>query len=165
MRYWQVAAGSSGRDYTQSFLDFGMALVGGKTQRETIVQVQPGDCVVLKRGMSAITAVGHVVNRDGDKCCGDGDKEWLRDFDGWDLAGYCYVDWHVPDQPVSVKGLTRSTIQRLNRNDLKTVADDLLKLPPNRKIKPEPAPTRKLSDEAMLEFLIREGLRPAAAEN
>jgi hypothetical protein len=32
MHYWQIAAGSSGRDYTGSFLDLGMAFVGGKDQ-------------------------------------------------------------------------------------------------------------------------------------
>ncbi len=164
MRYWQVAAGSSGRDYTESFLDFGMAFVGGKIQRDTIVQVQPGDCIVLKRGMSEILAAGQVVIRDGEKCCGDGDKEWLRDFDGWDLAGYCYVDWHIPESPVWAKGLTRATIQRLYKDDLKSAADELLKLPVNTNVRPEPPPTRPLSDEEMLEFLICEGLRPAAAE-
>jgi len=164
MKYWQVAAGSAGRDYTQSFLDFGMAFVGGDTQRSTITQVEPGDCIVLKRGMSEIVAAGIVVEREENKCCGDGDKEWLRDFDGWDLAAYCYVDWHVPEKSIEVKGLTRATIQRLYKDNLKRTADDLLRLPANSNLTPEPRPTTALSDEEMLKFLICEGMRPAAAE-
>jgi hypothetical protein len=30
--YWQIAAGSAGRDYSDIFLKFGMAFVGGETQ-------------------------------------------------------------------------------------------------------------------------------------
>lgn len=163
MQYWQVAAGSEGRDYTRSFLDFGIAFVGGVPQQQTITQVQPNDCMVLKRGISEIVAVGNVVSRDGERCCGDGDKEWLNDFDGWVLPAYCYVDWHVPDAPVSVTGLARGTIQRLYNKSLRALVDDLLKLPVTAHV-PEPAPTTKVSDEEMLEFLICEGLRPAAAE-
>ncbi len=29
-KYWQVAAGSSGRDYSREFLKFGIAFVGGE---------------------------------------------------------------------------------------------------------------------------------------
>lgn len=163
MKFWQVAAGSSGRDYTQSFLDYGMAFVGGDVQRQTIVQVQPGDCIVLKRGMSEIVASGEVISRDG-KCCGDGDKDWLRDFDGWDLAGYCNVEWHVPTAPLPVSGLTRATIQGLNRPDLVVAAQNILAMPKQPATKPEPRPTQTLTDEQILEFLICEGLRPAAAE-
>lgn len=163
MKFWQVAAGSSGRDYTQSFLDYGMAFVGGPVQRQTIVQVKPGDGIVLKRGMSEIVAAGHIVNRDG-KCCGDEDKDWLRDFDGWDLAGYCYVDWHVPKKPMAVNGLTRATIQGLNRPDLIASAQSILALPKRPASKAEPNKANELGDEQILEFLICEGLRPANAE-
>ena len=36
MSVWQVAAGSSGRDYTDRFLRHGMAFVGGDTQCSTM---------------------------------------------------------------------------------------------------------------------------------
>ncbi len=32
MNYWQIAAGSQGRDYASEFLRFGMAFVGGDVQ-------------------------------------------------------------------------------------------------------------------------------------
>lgn len=108
---WQVAAGSMGRDYTDRFLRHGMAFVGGEDQCSTLdVSVQLDEKIILKRGLSQIVAVGRVVARDG-KFKGNGDKEWLRDFDGWDLQAWCYVDWHKPSGPVQTSGLTRATIQ------------------------------------------------------
>ncbi|MGH7136426.1 MAG: hypothetical protein ACREHD_11850, partial [Pirellulales bacterium] len=122
-----------------------------------------GDRIVLKRGMSEIVAAGVIVTRDG-KCCGDRDKDWLRDFDGWDLSAYCYVDWHVPPTPVPVTGLTRATIQRMYPQDLISAAQGVLALPAQPTAKPEPRPTQELTDDQILEFLVYEGLRPVAAE-
>lgn len=163
MNFWQVAAGSEGRDYTQSFLDYGIAFVGDTKQEETIAQVKAGDCIVLKNGTTEIVAAGIIVERDG-KVGGNGDKAWLNDFDGWNLKGYCHVDWHVPDQPVSVKGLTRTTIQGLNKEDLQEIAKQLLTLPQHTDLSEEPAATKTVDDEQILEFLICEGMRPAAAD-
>lgn len=67
-----------------------MAFVGGNDQVKAMSRVRAGDTVLLKRGMSAVVAVGEVVERDG-KCGGKGDKKWLKDFDGWNLPAYCYV--------------------------------------------------------------------------
>ena len=39
MKYWQIAAGSEGRDYSKDFLRFGMAFVGGKPQMKRISEV------------------------------------------------------------------------------------------------------------------------------
>src|SRR5690242_14348006 len=126
MGVWQIAAGSEGRDYTDRFVRHGMAFVGGDDQCATMSQsVQLNDTVILKRGMSQIVAVGRVVERNG-RFKGDGDKDWLRDFDGWDLRAWCYVDWHKPDVPASTIGLTRATIQRVNQPHLLTLADTLL---------------------------------------
>jgi len=36
--YWQVAAGSIGRNYADLFLKFGMAFVGGENQVKTMAQ-------------------------------------------------------------------------------------------------------------------------------
>lgn len=161
--YWQVAAGSSGRDYCDEFIRFGLAFVGGETQIETMNRVQPGDRVLLKRGLSEIRAVGVVVARDG-KHNGCGDKDWLRDFEGWDLQAYCCVEWHVPPRPVSVAGLTRSTIERTWKAEIIEAAEKVLKAHPASKIEREPKPTRRVEDEEIVEFLIGEGLRIAAAE-
>src|SRR6266568_184921 len=103
MNYWQIAAGSEGRDYSKDFLRFGMAFVGGDMQRATMKDVGEGDCILLKRGKTQLIAAGRVVRRNG-AYSGDGDKQWLADFDGWGLHGYCYVDWHAPTKPRLVSG-------------------------------------------------------------
>lgn len=160
--YWQVAAGSRGRDYSSYFLKTGMAFVGGTSQIATMALVNAGDVVVLKSGLSQILAAGEVIERDG-KHSGNGDKDWLRDFDGWDLAAWCYVRWHVPAEPVETSGLTRSTIQQLPQDEHRRLADGLLRLPPVPEGN-EPPPTMEVPDGAILEFLISEGLRPGTAD-
>ena len=162
--YWQIAAGSLGRDYTDSFLRYGIAFVGGKTQIATMAKVKAGDRMLLKRGLSEVVAVGAVVERDG-RAAGNLDKPWLRDFDGWDLSGYCHVEWHCPGKPYRTRGLTRATIQRANQGHLLELAERVLRdVPARSAVSPEPAPTRGVDDAEILEFLIREGLRPSAAE-
>jgi hypothetical protein len=170
MNYWQVAAGSDQRDYTQDFLKYGMAFVGGETPVETMKAVECGDRVILKRGMSQIVAVGTVVERNG-KCKGNAcdeqaerDRQWLRDYDGWDLSAYCIVEWHRPAEPATVKGLTRATIQQVWQTDLRQKADDILASAPVMPICAEPQCVAPLNDDEMLEFLIEEGLRPSTAD-
>jgi hypothetical protein len=165
--YWQIAAGSAGRNYADLFVKFGMAFVGGQKEIKTMAEVSLGDLVLLKSGRSKICAVGEVVERDG-KHKGNADKAWLRDFDGWDLSAYCYVDWHVPPkpevEPEPASVLTRSTIQRVHQDPLKTQADNLLVMWPVLSHEPEPPQTKDIPDEAILKFLIREGLRPSSAD-
>jgi hypothetical protein len=54
MTVWQVAAGSDQRDFVDEFLSRGLAFVGGHRQVQAIAQVEPGDLLVLKRGVSKI---------------------------------------------------------------------------------------------------------------
>jgi len=163
--YWQIAAGSLGRDYADSFVRYGMAFVGGKRKIATMAKVKAGDRMLLKRGLSEVIAVGRVVARDG-KATGDLDKPWLRDFDGWDLSAYCYVEWHCPDKPYRTRGLTRATIRRANQGHLLELAEQVLRdVSARAGVSPEPAPTQGVDDAEILEFLIREGLRPSAAED
>jgi hypothetical protein len=162
--YWQIAAGSFGRDYTNDFLRFGMAFVGGKRQIEAMHKVALGDRVILKRGVSRIAAVGQVVERDG-KHKGDKDKDWLRDFDGWDLSAYCFVEWHRPKAAIEAKGLTRGTIQRVHDKSLREQAENALADWPAQDRDPEPKPTCKVGDSDILAFLVAQGLRPGAAED
>jgi hypothetical protein len=169
MGVWQVAAGSAGRDYTGRFLRHGMAFVGGDIQCSTMDQyVQLGDEVILKRGLSEIVAVGRVVARDGKfKGVADkhGDKQWLWDFDGWELPAWCYVDWHIPSQPKSTNGLTRATIQRVNLPHLLALTEEVLKSNPVKTTyDAEPANTKEVNDETLITDLVQLGLRPGAAE-
>lgn len=162
-RYWQIAAGSEGRDYTDDFLRFGMAFVGGDVQCKTMATVEVGDCVLLKRGRSELVAAGRVVARDG-MHSGEGDKAWLRDFDGWDLKAWCYVDWCVPNQPLVAGGFNRNTIQQVWVPELIAHAEKIL-LGSVHPHQPEPTPCNPISDEQMVEFLIGQGLRIADAED
>lgn len=161
--YWQIAAGSAGRDYSSLFLKYGMAFVGGDTPIATMEEVGIGDVIVLKQGTQKILAAATVIEKDG-KHKGCADKEWLRDFDGWDLQAYCYVDWKQPNKPVSINGLTRATIQKLHQKKHKSVADDILKTGVSIAASPEPSETKPVEDAELLKFLIKEGLRPSSAD-
>lgn len=161
--YWQIAAGSAGRNYIEHFIKLGMAFVGGDVQIATMREVKQGDVAVIKNGLYQIVAAGEVVERNC-KATGFEDKSWLRDFDGWDLPAYCYVDWHVPDTPIATDGLTRATIQRLHQDKHKRIADDLLLLPV-RSPAPEPPETNTISDSQLLDYLIAEGLRTSSADD
>lgn len=163
-KYWQVAAGGMGREYSSAFLRYGLAFAGNP-QRAAMEQIQPGDILLLKRGLSLVTAVGRAVERGG-KCVGYGDRPWLRDFDGWDLSSYSNVEWHVPAEPIQTSGLTRATIQGVNQRHLVEIADGVLgSVAPLAEIAPDPPPTRYVQDDEILDFLIREGMRPAQAED
>jgi len=165
VNYWQIAAGSFGREYADCFLRFGMAFVGGKRQIETMDKVALGDRVILKRGVSRIAAVGQVVERDG-KHKGNLDKDWLRDFDGWDLSAYCFVEWHRPKKAIEAKGLALGTIRRVHDKSLREQAENALAdWPAQDRLVPEPKPTHKVGDSDILEFLVAQGLRPGAAED
>lgn len=107
-------------------------------------------------------AAGLVVERKGAHR-GDGDKEWLQDFDGWNLPAWCYVDWRVPKRPRRVRGFTRNTIQNVWLPALIAETDKLLSLPVHPHSK-EPRLTKVVTDAEILDFLINNGLRPAAAE-
>ena len=50
-KYWQVAAGSFGRNYADKFLQFGVAFVGGESCVKTMDTVTPGDVILLKNGL------------------------------------------------------------------------------------------------------------------
>jgi hypothetical protein len=168
-KYWQVAAGSAGsREYWKDFLKYGMAFVGGWQQINTMNEVGLGDRIILKQGKSQIIAAGLVVERDG-KFKGSAtqpgeEKEWLRDYDGWDLPAYCYVEWHRAAVPRAVKGLTRAAIQQVHLAELQQAAEEIIRAEPPSPVQPEPAKTEGLADSEMLDFLITLGLRPSTAD-
>jgi len=167
VNYWQIATGSDGRDYSKEFLRFGMAFVGngGKEGARMKNEVQLGDIILVRHGLSKVVAVGKVVKRE-EKFKGNDDKDWLKDFDGWDLSAYCYVDWHIPQNPDDkVDGLSPGTIKKVDQKNLRDFMEDIIqKYPSVAKFEPEPAQTKEVNDEEILDFLICEGLRPGTAE-
>jgi hypothetical protein len=163
VNYWQVAAGSQGRDYADLFLKHGIACVGGRFQENTIQQVSVGDVIVLKVGQSAIRAVGRIAERNG-KHCDCGDKDWLHDFDGWNLPAYCYVDWYKPETSIQIRGLTRATIERITIKEIRDEAEKILSTAKKLMPEPDPVATRKMEDSELLNHLILNNLRPSAAE-
>jgi len=131
-----------------------------------IDQVQAGDRIVLKKGRSLIQAAGIVTERDG-RCSGHRDKDWLLQFDGWRLPDYCFVEWHRPPQPVQLQEMVlhRRTFAGLNNKEVQRMVEDILseKSVP-LEITPEPAPTRKVTTEEILDCLVADGLSIGAAE-
>ncbi len=162
--YWQIAAGSKGREYSKLFLDFGIAAVGGEGNETRMQEVNAGDIVVLKQGNQQVRAAGTVVERNGDHF-GLDDKMWLRDIDGWNLRAYCYVDWKKLDRPTLVNGLTRTTITRLKKRELRAKADKILEHGTSVPISSEPPETMAVDNDQLLRFLIKEGLRPSSADD
>jgi len=162
-KYWQIAAGSRGRDYSSLFIKYGMAFVGGDIPIDTMNNVQEGDIIILKSGLRRILAAGTVVKRNG-KFSGCGDKSWLRDFDGWDLQAYCNVDWRIPHEPILTDRLTRATIQQVHQNKHKDIANSILLGGSPGSPSQEPKATSEIADITILKFLIREGLRPSSAD-
>lgn len=163
MTTWIVSAGDRGRDYADYFFRFGMAFVGGDGQREYMKQVAVGDTILLKRGLSEFLAAGKVVEREG-AVSGDGDKEWLRDFDGWDLAGWCHVEWHRPERPEPATGLKMGTIYQTRQSEHLAAVERLLKTPVPAHAG-EPRGTKEVDLDTILAFLIRLGLRISAADD
>lgn len=160
MEYWQVAAGSEGRDYWRDFLRYGMAFVGGRQQTELMRLVKAGDCVVLKEGLRKIIAAGRVVKREG-RHSGhavqdeDPTKQWLLHYDGWHLPAYCYVDWRCPPSPIETRGLVRAAIRRVDDPDVRQAANTILSMkdaisPPPE---PEPCPVQNLPPDWMSTLL------------
>lgn len=164
MTVWQIAAGSDQRDYVDEFLARGLAFVGGQRQISTLERVQPGDLLVLKRGVSKVEAIGRVVVR-GSSHWGRGDKHWLRDFDGWDLEAYVHVEWRKPTQVVPSDGLVRGTIARIHKTDLwQSVTEAFETAEPAGDPIPDPDPTLMVEDEQVLSSLISHGMSPRLAE-
>lgn len=162
MAYWQIAAGSYGRDYSEYFLKYGIAFVGGDDQTQTMEHVEEGDIVVLKIGKT-MKAAGTVVTRN-DTHRGCYDKEWLRDVDGWDLPAYCYVDWKEANPGVYNESLGRATISGINNNLIIEEAGHILDTGTEKQNEPEPLETEPVADIEILKYLIKAGLRTSSAE-
>jgi hypothetical protein len=168
---WQIFAGAEGRDYTDECLRLGMAFVGGEEHVRTIQRIRSGDLILLRKPGRGVVAVGVAEDRHG-HCSGNATltgKEWLGDFDGWALHGYCYVDWYRLQQPVPA-GRAR-TIELVTRGSkLRALAESIVGKEPSLRqtvgydLEPNSDEVRRLTDEEIISFLIGKGLRPGAAE-
>lgn len=178
VKYWQLSAGDTGRDYSDVLLKFGVALVGPgrhgpfhegnkKYAKEGDVRrfardLQPGHIVILKRPEGrnwAILAVGTV----------DGDYQHLKvfgDVDGWDLEHARRVSWRWSQKPIVSPGLSRGTFKRVRSEEPKELARQVLET--GQRFQPEYAIPEKaldpLEDETLIGELINFGLRPGDAE-
>lgn len=137
-----MASGAGDRNYSEEFINWGIAFVGDDhwcpEWGKGMSQVEKNDRILLrgrKNNTEEIVAVGEVVEHEGEHR-GRKDKEVLRDFDGWELPAYCYVDWHrVSD---GKKTSIRKTIAQIGENnDLREYAACVLNRPRN----PEGDPT------------------------
>lgn len=138
---------------------------GGHDNEQHLKNIQLDDIVALKKGISEIVAVGKVVSRNG-KIGGQGDKNWLRHFDGWSLESYVFVDWRQVLDSIYPKGLTRGTILRVNHEELKQrIINGFESGVPILIEESEPVLTKPVKDEEILTELIRCGLSPIQAEN
>ncbi len=183
MKYWQVGAGDSGRDYSEVFLKYGVMLIGPGDPGEYFQnqeyyrkvykpnditmfaeQVKDGDIVVLKRPHKReweIVAIGTVK----------GEYDYLpvfEDVEGWDLQHCRYVEWRRPKNAVRVKGLTRGTFKAINNQNIIKTINELLESDNLEKPEtPDPIPNlpEKLMDEDLIEILINHGLRIKDAED
>ena len=101
---WQIAGGPTNRSYADLFVRHGVALVspgdagvwrpdrrdeefGGHYVRRFAADVQPGDAVLLRSGLTSISAVGLFA----------GEYQYLPQFDdvnGWDLQHARRVRWY-----------------------------------------------------------------------
>lgn len=162
MNYWQIGTGKEDRNYSQEFLDYGIAAVG-RGEKEIMEKVRENDVIVLKKGVKKIIAVGKVVEHEG-KYKGfadaeDEDKDWLLDFDGWELPAYCYVEWrkHEPEQ---INGrMARYTMCKVGQAEVRERADQILNEKPSYPSKRGgPSWTPKLRDEEIEGFLRQKGL-------
>lgn len=151
-KYWQIDTDIHGRDYADLFLDFGLACVGGLDAIASLKHVGPGDRILLKRGISEGIAVGEVVERNG-RHRGIGDKPWLRDLDGLDLRGYCFVDWHVPSESFQIDGLNRASMKLIWPDAQRRLIDNLLSFPA-RSFRREPGPTSPVEDKQIIDCLL-----------
>ena len=187
MNYWQVAAGKGARDYSETFLKYGVMLIGdgefgsyfdnkarysGYGHNSRLGRVEyfaeravKGDSVILKRKHNRdewqILAVGKVT----------GDYEYLEQFEdveGWDLRHCRKMEWVCPPKKETIltKGLTPGTFIRVDNKNEEPIekAKGLRERGESEKAIEIPQPVPILSVDEFMKSLIKEGLRSADPE-
>lgn len=184
---WQIAAGDAHRDYSDLFLDFGVACVGpgapgpyfenkdaynvkGKWayrrfMRPFCEQVEEGHLLAVRGATEehhypTIAAVGKVTSGYRFDELGR-----LSDVEGWNLAHHHIVEWHVGATPVVVQGISArsSTLHRVVQ-----AADEIRELYdrwPARRSRPlPPAALEITAADRIISILIEDGLPAGQAE-
>jgi len=159
MNYWQVGSGQEGRrTYSDECLRFGMAFAGARYWKNRMEKVRKDDLVVLRYGTRKIVAVGKVIEHNGavKGLATEEEKRWLKDFDGWDLPAYCYVEWHESHRLENArKQLPQSGFSQLKDEEYCEQAQQVFN--DNQSIYPSnrdgPRDTRRVEDHEARAFL------------
>lgn len=189
MTYWQIANGDASRDYSQVFLDFGVACIGpgrwGNCQNPNweelyefqkvpsnemdrirhFLKIRAGDKVILKSGRQKALAIGDVIEMDG-KVYHHSDS--FADVDGWDLQHTIRVNWKLLNKDFKCNVFDRRTVSRLA---VKEVVDELESLAaPLQQVDPkyhihDVSTQAAFSYEYLEQRLVWIGARPSDAEN
>ena len=181
-QYWQLASGDTSRDFSKVMLDFGAACIGpgrlgplsdesiprykqlGQNESEyykikPILDMKPGDRVVLKNGRNNILAVGEITGPYSHSSC-------FHDIDGWDMEHYVPIQWRDIQLQLSGNPLVRATLQRLAIPSviaqIESLWDAAPLLTPIHTIADS---GQLLADQLIEETLINHGLRIEDAEN
>ena len=141
---WQVSAGPSDRSYADQFLRHGLALIGpgdagawhperpdeefeGGFVRRFATELQVGDVLLLRSGLSTILAVGLVAS----------EYEYLPQFDdvnGWDLQHARRVRWCSLPEPHDfgepVFGASPPRVSRVQSRNVAGYAHRFVRSPP-----------------------------------
>ncbi len=154
---WQVGSGQGDRGCIRGFLDYRIAAV---VDSETMEKVREGDIVVLRQGTRRIVAAGRASRHEGavTGLAGEERKSWLKDFDGWDLPAYCYVEWRKPNKPEQISGrMARYPICKIHQPEIRERATRTLDEDPYPSRRDGPSSTRKIEDEEIQDLLGRNG--------
>jgi len=141
---WQVSGGPASRTYTDTFIKYGVALIGpgdagewrlgrsdddfdGSYVRRFASEVASGDIILLRAGQSTVHAIGLI----------DGDYQYLPQFDdvnGWDLQHARRVRWcKLPDEykfDSQVFGANPTRISRVGSSKVLDYAYRFVQSPP-----------------------------------
>ena len=141
---WQIGAGAANRSHVDTFLSYGVALIGPgdpgpwsperyaeeddeRFIRRFATEVQKDDVVVLRVGRSAIHAVGIVD-------CEYQHLPVFEDVNGWDLQHCRRVRWFTLPKPYDfgeqVFGANPARLSRVNVSDVVQLANRFVTSPP-----------------------------------
>lgn len=182
MNVWQVAAGDGSRDYANTFLKFGVILVGPGSEGEyfgnehiyddlqhwahrpfisTIAkQLKKEDLVILKKPHGhqwEILAVGEV---ESDYI----HSETFGDVDGWDLQHCRKIKWKIPDTKTIISGLRRGTLFGVNNQTAIDEARRIWNIGQLVLAEDIPKPVKEITVDDLIDSIMEQGLQVSNSE-